>query len=335
MRIRLIIVLVLIVSVFPAPERSSAQTDQAGRAAATAIQLSQYESQGYTGLLYDSLHLDAKVLIPADAIFGWYQNAFFPNRPGIITVTGVEIVSWTWEVTGVTYPETAEVAFTQPFANGDTVEDVVRLVEDNGSWYWFFGRSREFVNAQISQHAPEYPLIDNSIVASSRVMDNSAPWGLDGFSRANVVVEAIPELLPTTLNNHVLQTTEIIGHEQGMLPSFASGLTLTAYITPPETFISSGDVRTYTLRPGVTSLDAMRTIEVDSRASPHFVILREARDQTNDVTFMFVELFANDAVGNVPVLFWGNADGTHLFAASMRDYVSLRMLVMDLTQTGS
>jgi predicted metalloprotease len=61
-------------------------------------------------------------------------------------------------VTGQTYPNTAIVSFKQPFADGSVVEDVVRLVQDDkGEWRWFFGRSREFVDAQIATYALATP----------------------------------------------------------------------------------------------------------------------------------------------------------------------------------
>lgn len=334
-RIRAIILVVFILGTFPVPEYGAAQTNQEARAAEAAIELSQYEAQGFTGSLYNMLHLDAKVLIPASAIYGWYQSSFFPNGPSVITVTNVEIVTWTWEVTGVTYPETAEVSFSQPFTSGETVEDVVRLVEDNGAWYWFFGRSTEFVNEQIAQYAPDFQLIDDTTASSSRVTSDSAPWGLGAFPTGGYNGDAFLNTLPATVNDHILQSTEILGPTEGFLPSYATEAALATYISPPETVIPSGEVRIYTLQPGLEPIDALNAIEVDSQFSPHFVILRESRTQTDGIVFMFVELFANDAVGNVPVLYWGSPDGTQLFAASMVDYLSLRTLVARMTQAAS
>ena len=96
-------------------------------------------------------------MIPPSAVIGWYQKDFLPRGPGVITVTGIQMRSWTWEVTGITYPNTAEVAFTQPFADGSVVNDVVRLVESDGEWRWFFGRTREFVDEQIARFSGSAP----------------------------------------------------------------------------------------------------------------------------------------------------------------------------------
>ena len=54
-------------------------------------------------------------------------------------------------MTGKTYPETAEIAFTQNLARRKSVRDEVRLVKDrDGKWRWFFGRDRAFVEEQIA-----------------------------------------------------------------------------------------------------------------------------------------------------------------------------------------
>ena len=57
-------------------------------------------------------------------------------------------------MTGVTYPETAEVTYWQRFATGPAVREAVRLVRDDaGAWRWFFGRDRAFVDEQIARYA--------------------------------------------------------------------------------------------------------------------------------------------------------------------------------------
>jgi hypothetical protein len=127
-------------------------------AAAVAVELSRFEASGSFNALYDRIHPDAHAVIPRAAVLGWYEHEFAPRGPGVSTVTGVAFVSWTWPVTGVTYPATAEVAFEQPFADGSVVEDVVRLVrDDGGDWRWFFGRSREFVEERIARYVSAAP----------------------------------------------------------------------------------------------------------------------------------------------------------------------------------
>ncbi|MGC4104732.1 MAG: hypothetical protein QM753_00035 [Thermomicrobiales bacterium] len=125
----------------------------------TAVLLAQYEKgQDLTSLL-TYLHKDAAAIIPREAIAGWYRDVWFPTGPGPITVQGMTTYDWTWGVNGVTYPGTAEVSFVQSFADGSVANDVVRLVEYDGVWHWFFGRDIDFVNAQIAAYAPGKPLV--------------------------------------------------------------------------------------------------------------------------------------------------------------------------------
>lgn len=138
--------------------RSSAVTQSdADVAAATAVLFSEFEARGDFHALYDSIHPDAHAVVSRSAVVGWFQNEYLPRGPGVITVTGVRFVSWTWEVTGQTYPYTAEVAFEQPFYNeGQTVSDVVRLVPFDGTFRWFFGRNAEFVNYVVNTYGQAY-----------------------------------------------------------------------------------------------------------------------------------------------------------------------------------
>lgn len=128
-------------------------------AAQEAIELSELESKGRASSLYRRLHPDAQEIIPKEAVVGWYETDFIPLNPQpIIEITGVEFVTWTWPVTGVSYRNTAEVSYVQPFGSGANVtytEEVVRLVEEDGDWHWFFGRSLEFVETQITRFSSE------------------------------------------------------------------------------------------------------------------------------------------------------------------------------------
>lgn len=152
------------------------QTPQSAKAAAdpatTAVDISVLEAQGRFSDIYDHMHPDAQAFIPRAAVVGWYENDFAPLGPGVITVTGVQYVTWTWPVTGKTYANTAEVAFQQPFANGGMVTEVVRLVESGGNWRWFFGRSPEFVNEQIVKYG--HTAVSPS--GSAGACDGAAEW---------------------------------------------------------------------------------------------------------------------------------------------------------------
>lgn len=163
------------------PNAVVAQSRTDAEAAATvAVELSVLEASGDFNTLYDRIHPDAHAEIPRAAVIGWFQNEFAPRGPGVSTVTGVNFTSWTWPVTGQTYPYTAEVTFTQPFADGTVVEDVVRLVQDHkGEWRWFFGRSREFVNEQIARYVPVVPApTQNQSIFEDVIDDIDMYWAI-------------------------------------------------------------------------------------------------------------------------------------------------------------
>jgi hypothetical protein len=115
------------------------------------------EVAGNLGGLYRSLHPDAQALIPSEAVIGWYENEFTHFGEPTPRAIKVRFIAWTWEVTGKTYPDTAEVAMRQQLPDGAVVRDEVRLVKDqNGNWCWFFGQTRAFVEEQIARF-PERP----------------------------------------------------------------------------------------------------------------------------------------------------------------------------------
>lgn len=127
---------------------------RADAALIVAAQLSQLEMDGRFAALYDRMHPDAQRLIPPEAVIGWYETDFVPVGTETIEATKVRFIPWTWNVTGQTYPETAEVAFRQTDDTGNLVRGEVRLVQDPyGNWTWFFGRDRAFVNEQIARFA--------------------------------------------------------------------------------------------------------------------------------------------------------------------------------------
>lgn len=114
--VRVILVVALFSLVVPATDRAEIRANVADEAALTAYFLSQFEAAGDWESLYGFLHLDAKLLIPEDAMRGWDEFVFFPSRPTTIQVLDVNFVSWTWGVSGVNYPVTAEVTFFRDLA---------------------------------------------------------------------------------------------------------------------------------------------------------------------------------------------------------------------------
>lgn len=146
---------------------STAQNTSAAQDAMDAAYAYSYlESIGDYNTEYDFIHPDARAIVPRAAVVGWFLDNYWPRQPSPAVITGVRFIAWTWEVTGVTYPNTAEVSFSQTFWDGgrNTVShDVVRLVQDrNGVWRWFFGRSYEFVQQVIREYVPMVPTTVNS-----------------------------------------------------------------------------------------------------------------------------------------------------------------------------
>lgn len=147
----------------PDPVSGGCQEPKGGRtadrypataAAAFAAYFSVLAAKGDADLLYDWMHPDARVVVPREAVRGWYDEEVLPKGPQPVRVEKVEFVDWTWGVTGVTYGSAAEVSYSQRFADGTETRGVAHLVRDGDVWRWFFGDDPGWVNAQVVRHAP-------------------------------------------------------------------------------------------------------------------------------------------------------------------------------------
>jgi uncharacterized membrane protein len=191
-------------AVMLASRRGAGAQSPEDAAAQRAVEISELEAARDFDELYDLLHPDAQAFIPREVVVGWYADFLDDTAVEPLTVAGVEIIAWSWPVTGVTYPETAEVSYVQPFIqNGVRTEqaETVRLVDpgDGGGYRWFFGRSREFVDEQIARFAGqssggtgEYELIELGVlpgfdISTARVLNDngvivgdSSPFGEPG-----------------------------------------------------------------------------------------------------------------------------------------------------------
>ena len=83
---------------------------------------------------YGLMHPDAQGIIPAGIVIHYSLDAYQPlgPKPAVVATT-VTYQDWTWEVTGVTYPQAAEVSFRQDFADG-AIEGVAHLVRHDTRW---------------------------------------------------------------------------------------------------------------------------------------------------------------------------------------------------------
>lgn len=153
----------------------------------SSLESNQYIPTLYT--LYGYIHPDAAEVVPRATVIGWYQQDFHPQGPQPAIATGVTYLdSWTWGVTGITYNNVAEVSFTQEFTNGDTLNDVVRLIFHDGSWRWWFGRDAAWVEEQNAR----FSLVENIPQAGD------APFGLSGIT---AIDETLLQRLPSPIQD--------------------------------------------------------------------------------------------------------------------------------------
>ena len=153
------------------PERD-VNRDRAN-AAATATEILRLAGERKFNAMYDYMHPDAMAVVPRAAAVGTFTDVYAEAQAGQAQITGVEMVPWTWGVTGTEYPYAAKISFVQPFVDENNqqtwLEDDMYLVESGGEWRWFFGSSAETVQQAIetygqrSQPITEGDLIQNVV----------------------------------------------------------------------------------------------------------------------------------------------------------------------------
>ncbi|HEV2065573.1 MAG TPA: excalibur calcium-binding domain-containing protein [Thermomicrobiales bacterium] len=180
-RLMLVVMMATLFGSLAAPARAAQPRAETTDPASAAVFYSRLEAEGRFSELYRYMHPDAQAIIPEAAVVGWYQDHFAPLGPGVITATEVQWLVWTWPVTGESYCHTAEVFYQQPFANGSVVNDVVRLVEHNGEWRWFFGRSREFVAEQLAKYGGS--VAESRDAAPVGSCDGATDWWIETYDR--------------------------------------------------------------------------------------------------------------------------------------------------------
>lgn len=124
-----------------------------------AKSISYLETIGSYSALYDLMCWDAKKIIPREVVVGWYSENHPTLGARVAEPKKVHFAPWTWEVSGQTYANIANVAYAQEMVDGAKVRDEIRLQENgSGDWCWFFGRDRDFVQEQIER----YPVGEDS-----------------------------------------------------------------------------------------------------------------------------------------------------------------------------
>lgn len=150
-----------------------------------AQRLSALESSGYVPSyyqLYAHMHPDAKELVPLRTVYGWFMDNHFARGPQVAEFHGATMLeNWTWGVSGKTYENVAEVAFSQAFDDGETVEDVVRLQYVDGAWRWWFGRDKDFVEEQNDKYDQRLHVEEDGV----------APFGLEARTELDTDIASV------------------------------------------------------------------------------------------------------------------------------------------------
>ena len=175
MRYLLSVVIVLVTLLTPGSTlRSSAQEERdvnrdRANAAATAAEILRMAGERKFNAMYDSMHPDAMAIVPRAAAVGVFTDVYAEAQAGQAQITGVEIVPWTWGVTGTEYPYAAEISFIQPFVDENNqqtwLEDAMYLVDSGGEWRWFFGSSPEIVQEAIATYGQQSePITEGDLI---------------------------------------------------------------------------------------------------------------------------------------------------------------------------
>lgn len=287
--------------------------DTAG-AQQAAEELSVLEAQEHLPALYEfyaRMHPDAQAIIPRHVVIGWFQDNWHPKGAHQAVATGVRVIDWTWGVNGATYPDTHEVSYIQEFDHSSTERDVVRLVLAGGSWRWFFGRSRAFVDAQIALYN------DRAYIPQAGVV----PYDL------HRAVDAQPTVIPS-LPIRVGDATGQVVSDAHHLPDYAMHM-------PPAIQYRIGEfpvgyARATTLRAEFEVAETVELIVNERVESPPFRLISWNLDPANAVPFAHYEHFASEAVGSAQTIIWGDASGSVLWEISFVSESSLQDLAQAL-----
>jgi hypothetical protein len=261
---------------------------------------------------YALMHPDAQAIIPRHVVIGWYREEFQARGPEPAISTGVTYKDWTWGVTGVTYPNTAEVSYTQDFADGTVVEDVVRLVYDMGAWKWFFGRDRAWVDEQIRRYTQSLTVPQQGVV----------PFGLEQVRPAEEMLSRLPASLDPIGTTAVLQTPEP-GRMQ--LAEWAQSTSGRLYVSVPDRY-PVGFAQVDTLRPDLSVAEALRIAAERYESAPPFTLHAWNLAPDNGVPFLSFETFGSDAVGHAQYVMWGEAAGDTIGIISHVDRAALETM---------
>jgi predicted metalloprotease len=158
-----VVLMTLLAPVVMLPGRSAAQTPDPNRdraaAGATAAEILRLAGERKFNNMYDYMHPDAMAVVPRAAAVGTFTDVYQAAQAGQAQIVGVEIIPWTWGVTGKKYPDAAKVSFVQPYVDANNaqqwLEDDMYLVNSGGEWRWFFGSSADAVQQAIQKYGQQ------------------------------------------------------------------------------------------------------------------------------------------------------------------------------------
>ena len=168
----LLVVLALLAPAFVHPAVAQDQGDvnrDRANAAATAAEILRLAGERKFNAMYDYMHPDAMAVVPRAAAVGLFTDVYEQVQAGQAQITGVEMVPWTWGVTGQQYPYAAKISFVQPFIDDNNqqtwLEDDMYLVNSGGEWRWFFGSTAQTVQDAITTYGQESaPITEGDLI---------------------------------------------------------------------------------------------------------------------------------------------------------------------------
>lgn len=147
-------------------------------AAATASEILRMAGERKFNAMYDYMHPDAMAIVPRAAAVGLFTEVYEAAQAGQAQIIGVEMVPWTWGVTGQEYPYVAKISFVQPYVDEDNqqtwLEDDMYLVNSGGEWRWFFGSTAQTVQEAIAAYGQESAPITQGDLIQNVVNDLDA-----------------------------------------------------------------------------------------------------------------------------------------------------------------
>lgn len=295
-----------------APQSARAQTIDLGAASAVAEQLSVLESQSAWDALYDQLHPDSQLTVDRATVAYWYETYFAPSGPNPAEITGAALGAWTWPVTGRTYPQTAEVSYTQTFADGTSVSEVVRLVPAaDGSWRWFFGRSPEFIQQmalESGQSIDPAPLPDRTGIPAQQLFAEAiaAITAVAPSCFVGAGIGAVPDVIGLDSINSNTSESGVTTESATFMPASATSgfpdLVVNALV------LGNGDTPEGVAR----KIDASQiTWEGPPGSAPPRGFVADLAPGS-DYLIVYYEEFS-EATGYMPVLTWGPPASNNLF----------------------